>query len=263
MGGETVEARVLGVYSKSGEGEAGTGATTHKFTQKTYWFARRLDDDVYEIQPLNGNHVPSGLTSKISKGDFIRSYSPELDYFQKKTLPCLQSLQKKIEKGEEYLGKDQLDLAEKEFCKAVLIDDKNVKATIGLGEVYCRKQDLTKLKKTLDVLLNNDLVFLEEQRRQFNAFGIDLRKNQFFDEAKQYYEKALSLQPDDDHLHFNLARVHYDLVDVGAAIEHLEQALSLNPQFKVARQFLDHCLKLSGGARAPSPLDEIIFPEDV
>jgi tetratricopeptide (TPR) repeat protein len=256
MGDEVATPRVLGVYSKTMAAQTGVGATAHDYAQKTYWFVRRLDDDNYEVQPLNGNHLPSGLVSRVGKGELIRSFSPELDYYQKKTLPCLQSLQRKIEKGEEHLANDQLDLAEKEFCKAVLLDDKNVRANMGLGEVYCRAQDRPKLKKILDVLLSNDVVFLEEQRRQFNAFGMDLRKNRYLEEAKQYYEKALAMRRDDEHLRFNLARVHYDALELDACIEQLNEALRLRPDFTEAKKFLGHCLRVSGQADdAPIDLD--------
>lgn len=258
MGDDLTAPRVLGVYSKTATAQTGVGATAHEYAQKTYWFVRRLDDERYEVQPLNGNHLPSGLVSHIRKGELIRSFTPELDYYQKKTLPCLQSLQRKIEKGEEHLANEELDLAEKEFCKAVLLDDKNIRANMGLGEVYVRAQDRPKLKKVLDVLLNNDLVFQEEQRRQFNAFGMDLRKNRFLDEAKQYYEKALAMRQDDEHLRFNLARVLYDGQELEACIDQLNEALRLRPDFKEARLFLEHCTKLANQYAIAAPEYEAV-----
>lgn len=238
------EIKILGVYSLRKETETGIGGTTHHYSQVTYWFARRLNDDDYEVQPLNSNNIPSGIRKIISKGEFIYSYAPEPDYYEKKTLPFLESLKAKLDKGEEHLEEGNLEKAEKEFCKAVLIDAENARANIGLGSVYCLKKDHKKLKQILDRLLNIDDVFNEEQRHRFNEFGMNLRKQKYYDESILYYQKALQVNESDERLLFNIARAHYEMGDIESCVKRLSEALRLDPHFKEARAFLAHCGKL-------------------
>jgi len=247
------EIKILGVYSLRKKTETGIGGTAKHYSQVTYWFVRRLNDDDYEIQPLNANNIPSGVKKTVSKGEFIYSYSPEPDYYEKKTLPFLESLRAKLDKGEEYLEDGSLELAEKEFCKAVLIDAENARANIGLGSVYCLKKDQKKLKQVLDRLLNIDDVFNEEQRHRFNEFGISLRKQKYFDESIIYYQKALQVNASDERLLFNIARAFYDMGDIESCMKRLSEALELVPDFKEARTFLAHCGKLALEAEPSTP----------
>lgn len=233
--------RVLGVYSKTVALQSGVGFTSQTQEQKTYWFVRRLDDDRYEIQPLNSRHVPSGLQHVISKGQFMSEYVPELDYYERKTVPALKSLGKKLEKGEELFHANQLDEAEKEFSKALIMDEHNPQANLRLGEVYCMNKDYKKLKAALDRVMNNDAVFAEEERHRFNEFGMSLRKNGYHQESIQYYSKALDVNGQDEHLHFNMARVFFDMGKMEECKGYLQKALDVRNDFQEAALFLRYC----------------------
>ena len=232
--------QILGVYCKKDDRSVGTGTTTTHSQNRTYWFVRRLDEDEYEVCPLNSSHVPSGSRTMLTKGELATQYIPEPQYYERHTFPALKSLQKKIELGEQFFKKGLLSQAEKEFLKATMIDEENAEANLGLGAVYVEQDEFQKTKKVLKVLLGNDMVFQEEQRRQFNVFGIGLRKKKMYSEALGYYSKALEYNGDDEHLHFNLARVLYEKGDEIACMEHLETALKLSPDFKEAQKFLEY-----------------------
>lgn len=232
---------ILGIYSKKKQLGSGFGDTRRTAEQKTYWFVRRMDDDNYEVQPLNQNHVPSGVTSTVSKRAFMTEYVPEIDYYERRTVPALQTLRRKMDRGEELLQMDQLDAAESEFAKALYIDEDNPQANLRLGDIACRKKDFRKLKQALQRIMGIDQVFVEAERHRFNEFGMSLRKSGFFSEAVGYYSKALQISSQDEHLYFNIARVFFEMGDQAACIQHLEGALRINPDFKQAHQFLDHC----------------------
>jgi len=242
--------RILGVYSKTVEVGAGIGSTAKKVIQRTYWFVRMLPDDSYELRALNANHVPAGPAFVLTKKEFISLYAPEPDFYLKKTVPGLESLAKKLERGEEHFKAGELDEAEKEFYKALHIDEDSPKANIGLGNVYTEKSDYKKLHAVLKRILNNDQVFKDEQRLLFNDFGIHLRKGKLFEEAIQYYAKALELHPDDENLHFNIARAFYECQNEPKCLEHLHKALEINPGFKEAKLFLNYC---QAGAEKNAP----------
>ncbi|MDY7000974.1 MAG: tetratricopeptide repeat protein [Thermodesulfobacteriota bacterium] len=235
--------QILGVYSLEKKTDIGSGSTADQYQQKTYWYVRRTNDDEYEVQPLNEKNVPSGIKNTLAKSEFVSGYTPEPKYYEANTLPVLNSLKKKISKGEKYFDEGLLDQSEREFLKALMIDELNVEANFGLGSVYCEKKEYQKVKKVLDILLNIDESFQEEQRLRFNKLGINLRKQGLHEDAIRYYRKSLEYNNKDDHLHFNAARAYFDNGQRDKCLEHLGIALKLNPEFKEAEKFMAYCLK--------------------
>ncbi|KHK02838.1 tetratricopeptide repeat protein [Desulfovibrio sp. TomC] len=243
------QCRILGVYSLVKAAATGHGATARTYEQKTMWFVRRSDDDEYMVQALNANSIPSGPLTTISKGDFIRSYQPEPGYYEKRCLPFIESLKKKLTQADKLLADEDLDGAEKEFCKALLLDEKNPKANIELGKIHLQKGDGKKLAAAMRRILSTDALFQEHERHLFNEFGISLRKEKHFAEAVSFYGKALEHNNTDEHLHFNIARALAESGHIDTARSHLETALALRPDFETARRFLDYLGK-NGGAPA-------------
>jgi len=233
--------RILGVYSKTAEVGAGMGGTTKKVTQRTYWFVSMLPDASYELRALNSNHIPAGLTFVLPKKEFIAAYAAEPDFYRKNTVPGLESLANRLEKGEEHFDFAELDAAEMEFYKALNIDESSPKAGAGQGDAVAEQSRYGKLNTALKRILNKDQVFKEEQRHLFNDFGINLRKSKMFEEAIVYYGKAIDLNPGDEHLHFNIARAYYERQNETECLEHLRKALKINPSFREAKLFLDYC----------------------
>ncbi|MBI4807294.1 MAG: tetratricopeptide repeat protein [Desulfovibrio sp.] len=238
---------ILGVYSHRRGIRVGTGTTKAQHTKVTYWFARQLEQDNFDVQPLNIYHVPSGLRESVPSEKFLAEYTPEPSYYQVNTVPALKSLYEKVTKGEEYLKDGDLDAAEKEFIKALMIDDLNVQANYGLGEVYTEKNEFEKLLKVLKVLMGLEDAFNLENRERLNSFGVKLRKNGHYDQAASFLEKALEINQDDDHIMFNLARVHFDKKDYENCKKRLTEALELNPDFLEARKFLNYCNQVAAG----------------
>lgn len=237
-GDQTSVCHILGVYSLIKEAATGHGSTSRSYQQKTLWFVRRLDDDTYTIQALNANSVPSGPILSITKGDFIRNYSPEPGYYEKRCLPFIESLKKKLSQAEKCLEEENLDGAEKEFCKALLLDEKHPKANIELGKIYLQNGDGKKLSRAFKRILGIDALFQEQQRHLFNDFGICLRKSKHFSEAVAFYGKAIETNETDENLFFNIARALAESGDVEGARAKLLQALTLQPDFPAAKQFI-------------------------
>ncbi|AMK12718.1 tetratricopeptide repeat protein [Pseudodesulfovibrio indicus] len=234
---------ILGVYSLQLDSDIGTGGTTSKHDNVTYWYARQLSQKEFEVQPLNAHHVPSGVRSVLTEMNFLRQYTPEPSYYRIHTVPALETLKRKILMGQEAFASGDLNEAERQFIKALMIDDKNIDANYGLGEVYSQQKDFEKLKTVLDTLLGLDEAFTYEYRQKFNQFGISLRKNGHYDESIRYYEKSLEIVDSDENVYFNLARVYFEKGQNELCVGSLEAALALNPGFIEAQKFLKYCSK--------------------
>ncbi|MYL81933.1 tetratricopeptide repeat protein [Desulfovibrio aerotolerans] len=239
-----IPCRILGVYSLAKAAATGHGATARTYEQKTYWFVRRTEDDEYLVQALNGNAIPSGPLTTVSKGEFIRTYHPEAGYYEKRCLPFIDSLKKKLAQADKHLAEEDLDGAEKEFCKALLLDEKHPKANIELGKIHMQKGDGKKLASAMRRILSNDALFQEQERHLFNDFGITLRKEKHFAEAISFYAKALEHNSCDENLHFNIARALAESGNHDAARTHLDTALALRPDFEPARRYRDYLDKV-------------------
>lgn len=233
--------RILGVYSLQLEAQVGVGTTKETRENITYWYARQLSPLEFEVQPLNVHHVPSGVRSVLTEMDFLMQYTPEPSYYRIHTVPALETLARKIKMGEEAFVNGNMDEAESQFLKALMISSKDVKANYGLGEVYSEKKEFEKLRKVLDTLLGISEAFSLEHRQTFNKFGISLRKNGHYDESIRYYEKSLEIVEDDENVYFNLARVYYEKGLNDHCVSNLEAALNLNPEFVEAQKFLKYC----------------------
>ncbi|WP_027721038.1 tetratricopeptide repeat protein [Maridesulfovibrio zosterae] len=235
--------QVLGVYSKNTTDHTGTGATLQKAEHKTYYYITRSGIDEYHVQPLNDQNIPSGIITSLTKKQFIISFTPERDYYERKTLPALKSLKAKIDRGEEDFTNGEMDKAEQAFAKALLLDPENSKANLGMGSVQCTKKNFDKLSTIVKKLLNNDEVFIEEQRQEFNMFAISLRKQALFEDAITFYSKALEINAKDEHLHFNIARAYFDSGNYDKALNHIDEALQIQPDLEWAIKFKKYITK--------------------
>ncbi len=245
--------RILGVYSMFRRTRTGQGTTSQGHDQKTYWFVRRSPEGEYFVQALNANSIPSGPVTPVPKGAFLAEYQPESGYYEKRCLPYIESLKKKIAQADRHLAEGDLDAAEKEFLKALLLDEKHPKANIALGDIALRQGNGKKLAAALRRIFDIDTLFLEQERHLFNEFAISLRKDKKFAEAVAFYAKALERSNADEHLHFNIARAMAESGDAAGAMGHLEKALALRPDFSPAQSFLAHL-------RAGVPPDEAGLP---
>ena len=95
-----------------------------------------------------------------------------------------------LELEEKAFADGKMDEAESQFIKALMIDDKNVEANYGLGEVYSETKEFNKLKDVLNTLLGLDEAFTYEHRQKFNQFGIS--REDFLRECRRLEEEGNS-----------------------------------------------------------------------
>ncbi len=237
--------KIRGIFSTQSVEKVGTGTTIRRTIQKTFWMAEERDDGSIQIQPLNVNCVPSGPKRTITKEDLLRQFSPEPEFYVHSVFPAMQKLQKTIELGEDHRKKGKTFSAEFELTNALKVDVDNVRANFGLGLTYLERGEAKKANNIFERLVKLDAAFEPEHKHLFNDFGINLRKNKMFDQAVNYYERALQLSKADEHLHYNIARVYFAKGELDKTVEHLRTALGLNAEFEAGLRFMDW-LKLKG-----------------
>lgn len=228
---------VRGVFSTQEIRKVGTGTTTRKTVQKTFWFVEQ-HGDVIECQPLNTNYVPSGPKRKISMEDLIAKFSPEPEFYMNSVYPKMQELQQSIKQGDKYRENGEGFAAEYEYSRALKVDEDNVRANFGIGLTYLERGDAGKAQDIFERLVKLDAAFEPQHKHLFNEFGINLRKNKMLAESREYYARALQLSPKDENLNMNMARVLLESKDLEGCVDYLLEALRLAPRHEPSLKFM-------------------------
>jgi tetratricopeptide (TPR) repeat protein len=217
----------------------GMGATKQKQERVIYYYAEKKDATGVFIQPLNQNAFPSGEKTLVTDEEFFAKYRPEPLYFYNKVKVAMDAVESGLDKGQKALEHGRDNVAEKEFKKALAVDEKNVRAIFGLGTAYLSSDNKESALEVFEKIMSLEMSFSPRHKHMFNDFGMRLRKGGMFEQALQYYEKAAAqLKGDDENLYFNIGRANYDLKHYREAGEWLRKALSVNPGFAEAKKFL-------------------------
>ena len=235
--------RLVGAFSTQSVEKVGTGTTQRKVVQKTYWFARELDDGSMEVQPLNSQFVPSGVKDQLDKEAFLSRYAPEPEFYQKVVFPKIKELNQTVGRAEELRAKGAMYSAEFEYQNALAVDEENVRANFGLGLTYLARGESNKANDLFERLVHLDAAFEEEHKHLFNEFGISLRKSGMLEQAVTYYTRALEMTDEDENLYYNMARAFFEKGDIGGCVENLKQALRINPSHPQVVEFLAYLKK--------------------
>jgi tetratricopeptide (TPR) repeat protein len=159
-----------------------------------------------------------------------------------------------FDKGMDALHRRKFGKAIVAFNKAVALNALYAEAYKGMAYAYQGKGDDEAFRACLDksaaILALQDRLdelkelFVEilqanpEAINPYNALGIDLRKKGDYPGALHAYTQALHLTPNDENLHYNIAKACIFANDYEAAMAHLETAASLREDFQEARNLL-------------------------
>jgi len=155
--------------------------------------------------------------------------------------------QKYYDMGCKYLLKQKYGQAILSFKKAVKINELFAEAYKGLAEAYKGRGDLENYKVNLQRAAETFAHFnrMEETKElfievlkydasspnPFNTLGVKLRKAGDLPGAVHAYRQALELTPDDENIHFNMAKALHFMGDNKGAQDSMLKALWINPNF--------------------------------
>ncbi|GAB7024585.1 tetratricopeptide repeat protein [Salidesulfovibrio brasiliensis] len=241
---------ISGLFSNQSVDKVGTGTTTRKTITKMYWYALERPDGMVEVQPLNKHNIPSGPKNKVPKEDFLERFNPEPEFYQKEVFPKMRELDATLERAEQQRKDGALYSAQFEYEQALDVDEDNVRANFGLGLTYMERGDTNKADDIFKRLVTLDAAFSPEHKHLFNEFGISLRKSKLYEQAVDYYTRAIEMTDSDENLHYNMARAFFEKGEAEQCREHLQQALLINPDHAEAAKFLEFVDKRMEAASA-------------
>ena len=124
--------------------------------------------------------------------------------------------------------------AEESFDKAVSEDPEDAGLQTDIGDAYAEKGYYSESEKFYQAALEID----PNLAHVYNRLGIAYRKQNKYDKALLLYNRAQQYHPEDEHLMFNMARAHYEAEHQTDAIQKLEEALTISPNFKAAKNLI-------------------------
>ncbi len=225
------------IYLKREEIKLGCGSTAKSIVVDNYYQVVEVDKDSVEIRLLDFSDQPVGKGDVIPKRE-LEEYIPCPDYFKNKKKPKEQLLEKHIQSGDRHFAKREFFSAEFEYDQALSLDQNHLRANLGKGKALFARGDKEGARKVFAKLSNLDTLYDKENKHVFNEFGIELRKKKMFQEAIANYLKAISIDPKDEILYYNLGRAYYEDGEYEKAIEQLNQALTIKLDFREAHEFL-------------------------
>ena len=230
--------RIKGVFSTQEIRKVGTGTTQRKTVYKGFHFIEQDESGRIECQPLNSNYIPSGQKRNISIEELMEKFSPEPEFYLSAVYPKMQELQRTLDNGDSHREKGESFAAEYEYAAALTVDEENVRANFGIGLTYLQRGENNRADDIFERLVKLEAAFAPEHKHMFNEFGINLRKARMYDQAVEYYRRALELTAEDENLHINIARAFFELKDLESCIRHLGLALTMAPTHEQATRFL-------------------------
>ncbi|MCM1339641.1 MAG: tetratricopeptide repeat protein [Muribaculaceae bacterium] len=127
--------------------------------------------------------------------------------------------------------KGNMEAAISTYQAGIILDQNNYDLYIALGDIYMADYDLDKaIRSYCDaVTLNPD------DYRAYSKVGIALWEKDYLEEALVAYHKAVELKPENEYAQNNLGILYLDgLVNPEEALEYFEEAISLNPNYTLA-----------------------------
>lgn len=227
-----------GVFSRQRIAKVGTGTTTRRVAQIGYYFVEQTDDDIFQIRPLNSNFVPTGDATEVGRDELLKEYTPEPEMYHKQVLPNMKELQKTLARADRHRQQGNSFSAEMEYNNSLKIDEMNVRGNFGIGLCLMQRGETERANDIFARLISMDAPFAGEHKHMFNDFGINLRKSKMIPQAVEYYSKAISLSPEDEHLRYNLARAYFEDKQYAKVREQLAKCLEINPDFAEAKKFV-------------------------
>ena len=127
--------------------------------------------------------------------------------------------------------KGNMEAAVSTYQSGIILDPSNYDLYVALGDIYMAEYDLDKaIKSYCDAITLNP-----EEYSAYSKVGIALWEKDYLEEALVAYHKAVELKPDNEYAQNNLGILYLDgLVDAEEALEYFEEAIALNPNYTLA-----------------------------
>ena len=186
------------------------------------------------LKTLSAHKKFQEIFGEVSFGD--TDLETNMEFIKSMIVAQEQDIVERIQKDEEAAEGQRLKIEDIESKKNEEIE-KMIKEAIKLI-------DEEKISQAMVEIINPSEEVRDGVITHYNTMGMKDREAKQFDEAVKNYGKAISVSPEDENLHYNIARAYFEASKLDKAKEYLGMALKLNPEFKEGKAFYSYLLKL-------------------
>jgi tetratricopeptide (TPR) repeat protein len=224
------------IYSQTKKIKVGVGSTA-KVTEITDYY-QSIDTEGNEVKLLllDMDDRPMGPPIAIPREELLKDYTYRPDHFERKKATKTAKVEGHVRAGDNHFQKKEFFSAEFEYGKALSLNQNHLRANLGKGKTLFATGEKEEAKKIFSHLSKIDALYEKENKHIFNEVGIELRQKGMLAEAVLNYRKAISIDPDDEVLYFNLARACFEQGGRQEAAGYLKAALTLKPDFAEAKE---------------------------
>lgn len=124
--------------------------------------------------------------------------------------------------GMAYYFREQFELAEKEFLKAIDLDKKNSDAKVNLGTIYMEKNRLKEAKHLYEQVVA-DLIYTGQFRNYYNLAILSLKIGDRA-QAFEYLSKSIKEREDYCQAHFKLGELYFEEYKFKLALSSFQES---------------------------------------
>lgn len=226
------------IYSQSKKIKVGVGVTARTTEITNYFQAIESGEETINFQLLDLEDRPIGAPIPVSREEIAKDYAFHPEYFERKKKLKAAKIEGFVRAGDDHFQKSEYFSAEFEYGQALALNENHLRANLGKGKALSAMGEEEGSKKYFSRLSRIEALYEKENKHIFNELGIELRRKGMFAEAMINYRKAISIDPEDEVLYFNLARACFEMGGHERATEYLKTALRLKPDFTEASEWL-------------------------
>ena len=158
-----------------------------------------------------------------------------LEFMKSMIMAQEEEIVQKVERDEEAAEAQRLEIDREKQAKQEEIRKKIEQAIVFI--------DQENLPSALEIIKESEEI-REAVALHYNDTGMQYRATKSYNEAIKNYSRALLISPEDENLHYNMARAYFEEGKRDKAEEFLDKAMKLNPEFKEAKVLYEYLMKL-------------------
>lgn len=225
--------RFLGVYSEKAPGKSGP-----LIAGKIFYFVWKLENASFVMQKLDKSLAPTGPLRLVTQERLDSSYMSEPSILAAPiSTPDFRQLNIDQEKGHKAAALTDDTLAELEKARKTKQVEMDLRSSFDKAlRALSRPRDRKGALAAIEQLANATNGIVPAHKHMFRDFGVSLRKKSLPKLALQCAKRVVELSPNDDHAHFNIARILNILGMKEEAAAHVRKAIELDKSETVYRK---------------------------
>lgn len=149
------------------------------------------------------------------------------------------SVMEMIEEGDNCRKINDYKSAREIYYEAFELDNGNVEALYGAAMAYLDEGKINIAINMFNKLMELNSLYQAEFKYVLNNLAINLSKQKLPKKAIALYMKAITVDPEDEVLYFNLAKALIHLEEIPKAKASLKKAIEFDSSFEEAKELLE------------------------